>query len=146
MARTFLENQFETSRKTSGFGGARNEITGASISTSPTTSNAYKDGWDRIFGNKNKEVETKPETDYSNNHFNISVEQDLIVDNEQPSGKLSKDGERWISLEHRFIKPTPDKPAPKGTMLIYTKYGKALIGNWRDEDCIGYFPLPLKPL
>lgn len=36
---------------------ARNDITGDSIVNSKGDKNKYSEGWDRIFGNKNKEVE-----------------------------------------------------------------------------------------
>lgn len=52
------------------------------------------------------------------------------------------DGERLVSDEIFFITPK-ECPPPKGVdMLLLTKYGKAIIGKWNDEDCVGYYPMP----
>lgn len=54
---------------------ARNDITGDSIQTKKP-SDAYRDGWDRIFG-KNKQSEEKINDDDSN-HTDTTTDQTLV--------------------------------------------------------------------
>ncbi len=59
-------------------------------------------------------------------------------------GKISSDGERFVSHQATFLKPS-EFPPPKGaTILLLTKYGKIVIGKWSDEDCSQWLPLPRK--
>ena len=101
---------------------ARNEVTGSLLVSRPA-SDAYKDNYDRIFRNK-------------------GPEQDVNEVKEAVSTKISSDGERFVSNEVFMLTPE-DMPPPKNVdMIIVTKWGKALIGHWDDEDCIEFFPLP----
>lgn len=58
------------------------------------------------------------------------------------SGKLSSDGERFVSNEFFLIRPEEQAPPKSATLLLLTKYGKLVIGKWNDEDCEEWAPLP----
>ena len=55
--------------------------------------------------------------------------------------KISNDGQRCVSLDHKMLTPQ-DYPPPLGkNILVLTKQGKIVIGKWA-EDCIQWFPIP----
>lgn len=46
------------------------------------------------------------------------------------------------SDEPGWLHPDDQPPPPATKLLIYTKTGLALIGHWRNDDCLLWSPLP----
>jgi len=58
---------------------ARNDITGDSIKTK-SSSQAYRDNWDAIFGKKEKEVKEDPHAVYNDDRLSTNMDKKMWED------------------------------------------------------------------
>lgn len=49
----------------------------------------------------------------------------------------------YMAREHPDLIHPADETPPRGVKLIlYTRYGTLIMGQWRDDDCLLWMPLP----
>lgn len=58
------------------------------------------------------------------------------------STRISSDRERCVSEEFEMLLPEHHKPPLNVNLLLITKWGKLIVGHWKDEDCIEWHALP----
>jgi len=60
------------------------------------------------------------------------------------NARISSDRERCVSNDVEMLLPEDFEPPRNVNLLLVTKWGKVIIGHWRDHDCAEWFPLPAR--